>query len=292
MLILQLLVNGIIRGSVYAMIALGFALAYRGARVFHIAYGAIYTAGAYALYGFYDILHFPFIVSVIFALLIVSILGYFCEIGIYAPLSRKKASSSIIIIASLGLYIIIVNTIALLFGNETKIVFSGVSPSYSIGGIIITQIQLIQLLCSILAVILVVLILNKTKIGVSVRGLANNPLLATVLGFDVNKIRIFIFVVGSVLAGLSAILVSSDVGVDPWGGMRILLSGIVAMVIGGIKRWKGAVLGGFLLGIIQAIVIWKLSARWQDTVTFLILILFLLFRPQGILQESMRVEEI
>lgn len=292
MLLIQLLINGLIKGGIYALMALGFALVYRGAKVFHIAHGAIYIVGAYCLYFFNNLLHLPFFASALFSIFIVILSGTLCEVLVYSPLAKRNASTPVIIISSLSIYIILVNIIALLFGNETQILFKEISESYTIGSIIVTETQVFQLIFSIIPVIAVVMLLNITKLGISLKALANNPTLSLALGFDIKKLRIILFGLSSLLAGVAAILVSSDVGVDPWGGLGMLLSGAVAMIIGGIKRWQGPILGGFFLGIIQALAIWQLSARWQDVITFVLLIIFLLFRPQGILGMKLRMEEV
>lgn len=291
MLLLQLIINGLIRGSIYALVALGFALIYRGARAFHIAHGGIYTVGAYALFSFVVLLKWSLPFAIGFAILIPVIIGLIAEEVVYYPFHTRKASSSVVIIASLGIYILIANLIALLFGNETKIVFSGISESYSTGELVITQIQLIQLVVAVFVLAGVWLFLRRHRWGQMIKALANNPLLAEVLGMDIRNIRRLIFAIGSLLAGIASILVAADVGVDPWVGMSMLLAGAVAMIVGGVDKWEGAILGGFLLGLLQAVAVWKFSARWQNTVTFIVLILFLLFRPQGILGEKKRFEE-
>lgn len=291
MLLIQLILNGLIRGSIYSLVALGFAIIYRGARAFHIAHGGIYTVGAYALFSFFVILKCNLTVAIGFTLLVTVIIGLLSEELVYYPFYRRKASSSVIIIASLGIYILIANVIALFYGNETKIVFSGISESYSVAELVVTKIQIIQLIVAVITLLATWLFLRRQRYGQMIKALANNPLLVEVLGMDIRNIRRLIFALGSLLAGIAAILVASDVGIDPWVGMSMLLSGAVAMIIGGVDKWEGAILGGFLLGLVQAVAIWKFSARWQNTVTFIVLILFLLFRPQGILGEKKRLEE-
>ena len=119
--------------------------------------------------------------------------------------------------------------------------------------------------------------------------MADNNFLAEVIGIDIWRLRMIMITIGSLLAAIAGILISSDVGMDPWSGMSMLLAGAVAMIIGGVEKWEGALVGGLLLGILQALAIWKLSARWQDTVTFLVLFIFLLFKPEGILSSKKRV---
>lgn len=290
-LLLQLLANGLVRGSIYALVALGFALIYRGARDFHVAHGAVYTGAAYALYGSYVLLHLSLQASVFLALSAAVVMGLVCEVAVYAPLHKRRASSAVVIVSSLALYIIMVNCFAVFFGNETRIVFQQVSPSYPIGPIILTETQIFEFVISSLAILTSVAAMNFTHSGILVQALSDNPKLSEALGFNVRGIRLFIYFLGSLLAGIAAVLVSSDVGVQPWRGMDMLLSAAVAVIIGGVGVWSGAIVGGFFLGLVQAFAIWQLSAAWQTTVTFVLLILFLLFRPQGILGKHVRVEE-
>lgn len=288
---LQLLANGLTSGSVYALVALGFGLIYNTTGIIHFAHGIVYTASAYILYHCFINLHLSLFASIALSLTGASLLGILIEIVIYAPLRKKGAAPATYIISSLAVYILIQNLIALIFGNETKILFSGVGKTYQLGSIILTQIQLLEGVIFLFLFILFCLFLTGTKTGIALRGLAGNPNLAVVLGIDVNKARGIAFGLGSFMAGTGAVLISLDVGIDPNMGLDIFLLAIVAVIVGGVKVLSGAALGGLMLGIIQNMVIWQASARWMDLITFFILIFFLLFRPEGILGRSRRVEE-
>jgi branched-chain amino acid transport system permease protein len=111
------------------------------------------------------------------------------------------------------------------------------------------------------------------------------------MGLNIQTVRLFVFALGSALAGTAAILSALDVGMDPHGGMPALLTAAVALIIGGVGTFEGAMVGAFLLGVLQSLVIWQASARWMDAVTFGLLVLFLLFRPQGLLGQRRRLEE-
>lgn len=145
-MILQLLVNGLVAGCIYAMVALGFGLIYNTTKIFHIAHGIVYTAAAYLLYTFVDRLGLSFVWSFILALIFATLLGVCIEAFIYYPFYRRKASLSVVMIGSLGVYIFLVNFIAMLYGNETKVLLPGVGTTFSIGSIILTKIQLLEVL--------------------------------------------------------------------------------------------------------------------------------------------------
>ena len=289
---LQFIINGLIVGSVYALVALGFSLIYHTTNVFHIAHGAIYTAGAYLLYLFYFLFGIPFIVSLLLALICTVGLGILIDGIVYHPILKSRPNPLIAFISSLGVYIILVNLIALLFGNETKILLPGVEPTFSFASLIVTRIQVIQLLVSLLLIGGVFLLLWKSKLGYIIRGLADNQELMSILGLKVDTVRRAVVGLGSALAGLAAVLVALDIGIAPYAGMEILLIAAVATIIGGVGSYHGAVLGAVVLGVVQNLVVWQASARWQSAVTFLILLLVLLIKPQGLLSRQRRVEEI
>ncbi len=289
---LQLLANGIVIGCGYALVALGFGLIYNATGIFHFAHGIVYTSSAYILFLFTIILNVAILPSIVAALIGASILGILIEIFVYSPLKNKKAALATFIISSLGVYILIQNLIALIFGNETKVIISGVSETYHFESIILTEIQLLQVLLFVIFFLLFMLFIKKTKFGKAIRALSNNPLLAEVVGVNVRTTRIIAFGIGSFLAGIGAVLVSLDVGIDPNMGLSIFLLAAVAVIVGGMKSFTGPVLGGLFLGVIQSLVIWQTSARWQDLITFSVLILFLLFRPQGIIGRKRRLEEV
>jgi len=290
-MILQLLANGLVAGCVYSLVALGFGLIYNTTKIFHIAYGVVYIIAAYLFYTFARVLGLPLVMSFFLGLVFVILLGVAIEILIYFPFYQKRASLGVILVASLGAYILLVNLVAMLYGNETKILSLGIEETFCLGSVVFTRIQLLQVVTFLIVFPLVLLFLGRTKLGRVIRALADNPSLVTVLGIDVRRLRIYIFAMGSFLAGLASCLVALDVGIDPYAGMNVFLIAAVAVIIGGVGMFEGAVLGAFILAIGQNLIIWQVSAKWQSTMVFLLLILFLLFRPEGILGKRQRLEE-
>lgn len=290
-MVLQLLANGIATGSLYALVALGFGLIYNTTHIFHVAHGAIYTAAAYLCYVFLVQLGWSAPLAITAALFLTSLLGVFTELFVYAPLEKRRASLLVALLSSLGLYIALVNLIALLFGNETKVLRPGVEATFHFGSIVLTRIQLAQIVTAVILLPSFLVFLRVTAWGKRIRALRDNPTLVEVMGVNTRAVRLFVFGIGSAFAGMAAILSALDVGMDPHVGMPMLLTASVALIVGGVGTFEGAVIGAFLLGILQSLVVWQASARWTDAVTFGLLILFLLFRPQGILGQRRRLEE-
>lgn len=290
-MLLQLLANGFVNGCMYALMALGFALIYNTTKIFHVAHGAVYTAAAYACYVFAILLRWPVAVSLIGAVLFAALVGVLIELLLYAPLVRREASLLVALLSSLGLYVALVNLIALLFGNETKVLRPGIETTYHFGSVILTRIQLAEILIAAVLLPLLVVVLKGTLWGKIIRAVRDHPILAQVLGINLAAVRLSVFALGSVLAAVAACLAALDVGMDPHVGMPALLGAAVALIVGGVGTFEGPVIGGFLLGILQSLVVWRISARWTDAITFAVLILFLLFRPSGLLGRRRRLEE-
>jgi len=288
---LQFTFNGIASGSLIALIGVGFSVIYRATRIFHIAHGAIYTFTSFILYSLLISLKIPVLVAVPLALLSGMVMGFLIERYIYNPLFRKDASGGIYLLSSLGVYIFLVNLIALIYGNEVKVLSPGIEPTVKLLGVVITRIQFLQILIAVLLFVLLFMFLRRSFLGKLIRAYADDPVLLETRGVNPFKIRSFVFIVGSFFAGVSSILTSLDVGIDPHVGMNAFLQGAVACIIGGVDRIEGAVLGGYLLGLLQSYVIWRTSSRWADAVTFALLILFLLLKPEGLLGIRRRIEE-
>lgn len=287
-MLLQLLVNGLVMGAIYALVALGFALVYNTTRIFHIAYSVLYVFAPYMILTFYRNMGTPFYLAFPIAILLTILLSVLMELLIYRPLSRKKSSSTVVLISSIGIMIVFINLIAMFYGNETKILNPNISKSITIGKIIITHSQLIQLGFSLFVIGVFLFFLKHSKFGIKTRAMRDDEVLCTVFGMNINKMRLILFMLSGFFAALGGSLVAYDVGMDPYVGMPMFLNAVVALIIGGMGRFEAPIIGGFVIGILQALAVWAFSARWQDAVTFTLLIVFLLFRPQGLLGEKKR----
>ena len=285
----QFLVNGIIAGSVYALVAVGFAIIYRTVRFFHFAHGVVFTAGAYFAYLFKIWLEWPLIIAIPASIGLCGVMGVLIEVSVYRPLRHKGSSALILLIASLGIYIVFQNLISMVFGDDTKTIRSGVvKEGIKLLGARITPIQITIIIVSLLLVISCFLFLKYTKAGRSVRAVANNLELAQMTGINRDGVIFWAIAVGSVLAGIAGILVALDVDMTPTMGMNALLMGVAAVIIGGVDSLPGVAFGALLLGMAQNLGVWKISSQWQDAIAFFILLIFLLFRPQGFLGKRVK----
>jgi len=287
-MLIQFLINGIILGAIYSSLALGFSLVYNTTKIFHIAYAVLYMIAGYFLYTFFNQLGLSFIIATFLSILSTVFISIIIELVVYRTLIKKNASLNVLLISSLGVMIIIINSIALFYGNETKIIHNDIAKSIRFNDIIITYPQLHQVFFSSFFLILFFILNKYARLGIKIRALSNDAELAKVQGLDIPKMRIKLFALSGFFAALSGVLVAQDIGIDPYIGLPMLLNAVVAVIIGGLGRFSATVLGGFILGILQALVIWEFSANWQEAITFGVLILFLIFRPQGILGNKTR----
>ncbi len=283
-MIQQLILNGIIAGSIYALIAIGFTVIYRTVKFFHFAHGVVYTAGAYFAYTLIISLHLNFVLSFFLAIIMASILGISIDRFVYLPLRKQNASNLIFLLASFGVVIFIQNLIQLIYGAQILTIRTGpIKEGHHFLGAVITDIQIIILVVSIILMILLWFFIRKPKLGKAMRAVSDDPIAANVVGINPEKIILASFAIGSALAGAAGILISFETNIEPTMGFSALLKGIIASIVGGIGSIPGAVLGGFFLGLAENLGIWKISAGWKDCIAFVILIIFLLIRPWGFL---------
>ncbi|MDO8336569.1 MAG: branched-chain amino acid ABC transporter permease [Candidatus Saccharibacteria bacterium] len=288
---MQFLANGICNGAIFALVAMGFGLIYTTTGVFHLALGATYTLSAYFLFGLLINLKMPMLMSSCVAIMAAAIVGISIEWLVYRPLKRHNATSTVMMISSLGVYTVIVNFLVIICGNESVILHSGTVATIDFHGITLTQIQIAQVIVAVLVIVLYQLFLRYTHLGRICRAVADDSILASILGVKVEGTRLVVFAAGSFLAAIGAVLVAFDVGMDPSMGFPAVLVAAVACIVGGLHRFTAPALGGFLLGMIQSLVVWRTSTKWENAVTFAILIAFLSLRPQGLLGMRKRIEE-
>jgi branched-chain amino acid transport system permease protein len=285
---IQLLFNGLVAGAVYGLVAISFALIYNTTRFFHFAHGAIYTLAAYIAYSLISVrIASPF--AVLGAVTAVACIGVLTELIVYKPLRARHASSIVLLIASLGLLITLQNLVSLLYGSATRPLRNVVTQEgVNLFGARVTTIQLTILVVCFSLNLSVALVLNYTRAGMILRAVANNQELARIVGVNNQRTILLAFFLGSALAGVAAVLTAHDSGISPVMGFSALLYGVVAMIIGGIGNVQGNFLGGIIIGLIQQSGAWFVSSKWQDAIVFLILIAFLLLRPQGLFGKPVR----
>ncbi len=283
-MLLQIILYGIIAGCIYALIALGFAVIYRTVKFFNFAHGIVYAVGAYIAYSLIISLGLNPIVSFFLTVFLTGVIGVLIDRLVYRLLRKRKAPNLVFLIASFGVFIFIQNLLQLIYGAQILTIRIGpVKEGHHVFGAVITDTQILILATSVALCLGLWLFIKKTKLGKAMRAVADDPLAASIVGINPERIILAAFAIGSALAGAAGILISLETNIEPTMGMNAILKGIIASIIGGIGSIPGAMFGGLFLGIAENLGIWKISAGWKDCIAFIILIVFLLVRPGGIM---------
>ncbi len=288
----QLVANSIIAGAIYALIALGFNLIYGATKFFNLTHGVLAAIGGYTVYALIKKLgrlgtSIPeIIIAAIAGMAVAALIGFLLDRFIYRPLRVRRASPMVFLVASLGAFTCLQAFLAIIFTSQFQTLSSdaGDIQTFQVYGAIFTSTQLI-IIASTIIVMIGLAILKKTLFGKSIEALSDDEQVAKIVGINTEKVISIVFIIGSAIAGLAGVLVGYDTGLEPTMGMSLLLKGVVASIIGGIGNVYGGVLGAFLLGFVENFGIWKISGEWKDAIAYGLLIIFLLFRPQGILRK-------
>lgn len=288
---MQIIINGILQGILIGAIGVAFALVYRTTKVFHVALGGLYSSSPYIFISLL-VWQLPIWLALASVVVIISGIGCLVERIIHRPLMKKGAPPEVNLIASLGVYLVLVQVIAMVWGNESQILQHHASHVWHIGSVTVAQVQLIGPLLVLLAVGAIYFWLRLTNKGLELRAMADNPRLLAMLGRNVNMLKGIAFGISACLASLASIATAWDVGFDPHSGLEMILLGMVAMIIGGKGLIWAPMVGGLLLGVLRAEVVWFGSARWEEAATFILLAVFLFIRPQGLFSSKARLESL
>lgn len=278
--------NGLIAGSLYAVLALGLALIYGVLRFVNLAHGEIALTGAFSFYTFYIVLGWPIIPSAIAAMALLFVVVILIEKLVFLPV--RDAPSFIPLIISIGLGILLRNLMILIYQPYARTLSSNIK-SFTLGSDIIriTDIQIIILISSIILMLGLWMFLKYTKIGRCIRATSDNKEIAAILGINVNKTITIIFLISAFLAGSAGILAAFDQNLHPNLGSFFTIKSFAAVILGGIGSIPGAVLGGYLIGFAENILIaipfngWYIPSSYKDAIAFLVLILILYIKPTG-----------
>jgi len=284
----QLAVNGIVAGSVYALIALGFALIFTASRVFHFAHGGVYTLAAFAGYTALVTFKLGIVAAFLAAIIVAAVIGVLINILLYEPMKAGGVSPFVAMISSFGVLIIITNVVAMAWGSNPVVLSRGGQTTvYRVGSIYTTDAQMLIVGFAAALALALYIFFRHMRLGIAIRAMGNDSELAEIVGMPAKSLRNIAFIVGSALAGVSAMLIGLNVGIIDFNmGSDIILMATVAMIIGGLGNVGAAAGGGFVLGMIQNIAIWKIESKWQMALSFAILIAVLLFKPSGLFGEQ------
>jgi branched-chain amino acid transport system permease protein len=287
----QQLANGLTIGSIYALVALGYTMVYGVLKLINFAHGALVAASAFIGLTLYATIlgesSSLLAVIAIFALVAAATacIGILLERFAYRPLRQAPRLSAVV--SALGASLILQNGIMLVWGPQMRI-FPQLVPQvyWNIGGVVISLLQVIILLLSVLLMGALYFFIEKTRMGAAIRASAIDQDAARLMGINVNRVITLIFVIGSSLGAIGGLFIGLYYrGITFEMGWQYGLYAFIAAIIGGIGNIPGAMLGGLLLGLFTAFISGYISSTWADAFTFLLLILILIVRPTGLLGE-------
>jgi branched-chain amino acid transport system permease protein len=283
----QIILNGIVAGLAYALLATGFWLWYWPVRFINIAYLVPFVVSPYAAYCCVraDLGVLP---GVAFGVLLGSLFGIVLQAGLFGPMRKRGAGPLVLVLASIGVYVVLQGIISILFGDAPQSLRLAAEPTIRVFGAGLTRIQLITVGVSLGTVVSCECLLRFSQPGKWLRAVASDSELAEIVGIHPGRMMLLAAAVSAFVAGMSGILFAYDTDLVPTMGFSLFLMGLTAMVIGGARSISGNLLGGIFLGLVQHVGIWRISSQWQDAITFAVLIVFLVFRPQGLLGRPLR----
>ena len=287
-LFLQQVINGLNIGSIYALIAIGYTMVYGIIKLINFAHGEIMMFGAYFAFIAATSFQMPVWAILLLVMTIMAIVGVAIEFVAYRPLRNAPRLSALI--TAIGVSLFLQNLALIIFKPEPKIM-PKLFPemNFNFGGIDISSTTLITIGLSLVFMVLLDLYIRKTKQGRAMRAVSEDKDAAILMGVNVNRTVSLTFALGSALGALGGILYSvAYIQIYPTMGVMPGLKAFIAAVLGGIGIVPGAMLGGFIIGMVETLTKAYLSTTWADAIVFAILIIVLLFKPTGILGKNTR----
>jgi branched-chain amino acid transport system permease protein len=240
------------------------------------------------MFWFLETIGLSFLPSLLLTLCLVSITSLLMEYLVYKPLSLRNRPHSTLMISSIGMFILLVNAILLFFGPNPWIMRPDIMnmPEIKIGNL--STLPLLSFLCNLAVILAFILLLKSTRLGIMIRALRDNAMMSSVFGVNTYRVRLLLFAISGFMVALAAAFRALDVGINPQIGLPVFINAFVALVIGGIGRFEGPVIGAFILGILQSLATYFIDSQWVVLVTFIILVLFILYKPEGLVPERQR----
>ena len=291
---LQQLINGLAVGGIYALVALGYTMVYVVLKLINFAHGDIFTIGAYlgmtllvsgGLSGsMTPVLAVGLVVIIVFGL--VALLGVALERVAYRPL--RKANRLAAVVSALGASIVFQNAVMLIYGARVYVYPENLIPTltFNIFGLNVPLMRVIVIVSSLVLMLALYAFINRTRMGTAIRAVAIDQGAARLMGINVDRVISLVFFIGAGLGGVAGVMVGTYYGqIDFTMGWSYGLKAFTAAILGGIGNIPGAMIGGLLLGVIEALGASYLAMAWKDAIAFLVLILILIIRPTGLLGE-------
>ena len=287
--IAQLFFNALAQGALYFLYALALALVLYPLRVFHAALGGVIALAGYVFVISVTKIGISIPLAFLAAMIICTVFGIILDRFVYRPLFIKGSSTLSVAISSFAVYLVVINLLAALFGSQQAVV-SGGHSYFILGNIVLSSVQIIMIICAAIAFLFLHMGL-KTKFGQALRALEDSPDLLRACGWNILSLRIGCIAISSTLVGMAGSLAALDTGIEPTMGMSGMINALVIVIVAGPGVYRGIFIGALALAILQQLIGFAISPRWEMAVSFCVLTGFLVFRPNGLFSSHKRVEE-
>ncbi len=284
----EIMLQGLVRGSMYALMACGLSLIFGLMGVKNFSHGEFFMLGAYVMFFVAVFMDAPFILGIGAAAAVLFVFGVLVERTLIANLRRRAGRDWLLdaFVLTIGLMIVLQNLALLTFGSTRRGVPQLVSGMTEIGPIFVTNERLMILGASALIVTMLGLFIRYTRMGKAIRATGQDPEAAQTLGIDVNRVYTYTFGLGAALAGIAGALLIGIFPAYPTVGFHPVIKSIAAVILGGLGNVPGAIAAGLLLGVIEAYTTFFLASGWQHVITAGLIVLVLIFRPYGLFSSA------
>ena len=291
-MLLQQLVNGLMLGAAYALVAIGYSLVFGVLKLVHLAHGEVFMVGAFA--GLLTVLYLNVgpVIALVSAAIAGAILGMILELVAFRRIRLTGGHFLAPMVSTIGAALVLQEVATKLFGSQPiPFPHSAEVATWQLGPVQMTSVQVFILAVSIISMFALHLLVAHTRYGMAMRAIAESPTTASTLGINSNNVILLTFAVASALAGIAGVLLGlSFNSISPHIGIDMGIKGMAVMLIGGLGNIYGAMLGGLLLGAVEVLSVAYLESSYRDAFAFALLIAVILFRPQGLFGSSYHVE--
>jgi branched-chain amino acid transport system permease protein len=282
MLVLQLLCNGLVTGCALGMIAVSFSLVYSTTRIFHVAHAGVLSLGGYVTYALMQA-GLPLLPAAVLAIAIAALAGAAIQVLLYARLERQGAAHLVVLIASLGLLAMIQNAISGVFTpNTLTFAFDWGNVTQRVGGVILTRTQLLTVIVGVGVYLGLLGFVKRSPLGRRIRAVASNPFLGQITRLQPQRTYVVVMMIASGVVAIPGILLGLDLGLQPYGGITLLLTATIAMIAGGVGSITGAFVVAVAIAVLQNMFLLVIPGEWSIGVTFAVFVAFMLLRPRGL----------
>lgn len=279
------ILNGLIIGGSYVLIAVGLTLIFGILDAINLAHGEVYMLGAYVLYFLFGVWELNYWAALILATGIIGIFGIVIERLSFRPLRKQPLLNTMLV--SIALAILLQNLAMLFWGADPKVVKTAMSEEIiQFFGVSLTVQRLVVLIVGAVAIILLHLLIEKTRIGKAMRAVAQDKDAAALMGVSIDRVYTFTFAVGSALAAIAGALIAPIFQIFPTMGFVPFIKAFTVVILGGLGNVIGAIYAGFILGIAESLGAAYISTPYKDSFAFIILIIMLLIKPSGLMGRS------